>query len=289
MAKSRTVGRLEQLQQKPLWTCPKCGVKLVSKNLSHSCGHATLADWRSQMGPRARALYARFEEMIAACGEYYVSPAKTRITFLVRVRFAGITKVGEDGMTCSFALPNRIESSRFAKVEEVVPGWWVHWLKVVEPAELDDQVQDWIRESYRLMGKQQRLKPRTTDTQPRRLPRAVVAAIDKSKILGIRAGARSDHRFIGIWAVVVDGRVFGRSWTLKPGGWYRTLLEDPIGVIQVGERQVRIRAKRARGTRISDAVERAYAEKYATPGSLKYVRGFRAPRRRESTMEFLPR
>jgi hypothetical protein len=212
-----------------------------------------------------------------------------RITFLARIRFAGITKVGEDGMTCSFALPNRIESSRFAKVEEVVPGWCVHWLKVVEPAELDDQVQDWIGESYRLMGKQQRLKLRTTDTQPRRLPRAVVAAIDKSKILGIRAGARSDHRFIGIWAVVVDGRVFGRSWTLKPGGWYRTLLEDPIGVIQVGERQVRIRAKRARGTRISDAVERAYAEKYATPGSLKYVRGFRVPRRRESTMEFLPR
>jgi hypothetical protein len=36
-------------------------------------------------------------------------------------------------------------------------------------------------------------------------------------------------------------------------------------------------------------VERAYAEKYFTPGSLKYVRGFRTPRRRETTMEFVPR
>jgi hypothetical protein len=116
-----------------------------------------------------------------------------------------------------------------------------------------------------------------------------VAAIDESKILGIRAGTRSDHRFIGIWAVVVDGRVFARSWTQKPGGWYRTFLEDPLGAIQLGERQIPIRAVRARGDRIRDAVERAYATKYPTPGSVKYVRGFRTPRRRETTLEFLPR
>lgn len=60
----------------------------------------------------------------------------------------------------------------------------------------------------------------------RTLPSSVVRAIDESSILGVRVGARSDHRCIGIWAVIVDGRVFARSWTLKPGGWYRTFLED---------------------------------------------------------------
>jgi hypothetical protein len=123
----------------------------------------------------------------------------------------------------------------------------------------------------------------------RKLPGSVVAAIDESKILGVRAGARSDHRFVGIWPVVVEGRVFGRSWTLKPGGWYRTFLEDPLGVIQIGERSVRIRAVRVRGERLRDAVEQAYAAKYPTRGSQKYVRGFRTERRRESTIEFVPR
>jgi hypothetical protein len=122
----------------------------------------------------------------------------------------------------------------------------------------------------------------------RQLPRSIVAAVDASKILGIRAGARSDHRFIGIWAVVVDGRVFARSWTLKPDGWYRTFLKDPVGVMQVGNRTIRVRAVRARGERVRDAVERAYAEKYSTPGSLKYVRGFRTARRRDTTTEFVP-
>jgi len=122
-----------------------------------------------------------------------------------------------------------------------------------------------------------------------RFSRPILVAIDEAKIVGVRAGAGSDHRFIGIWIVVVDGRVFARSWTQLPGGWYRTFLEDELGTIQVGERLLRVRARRARGERIRDAVERAYAEKYPTPGSLKYVRGFRTPRRRETTMEFLPR
>ncbi|HJR60877.1 MAG TPA: DUF2255 family protein [Vicinamibacterales bacterium] len=119
--------------------------------------------------------------------------------------------------------------------------------------------------------------------------RALLAEIDAARILGVRAGARTEHRFIGIWVVVVEGRVFARSWTLKPGGWYRTFLEDPLGTIQVGERQVRIRAVPVRSERIRNAVEDAYASKYPTPGSVKYVRGFRTKRRRDATMEFLPR
>jgi hypothetical protein len=123
----------------------------------------------------------------------------------------------------------------------------------------------------------------------RRFSRPLLTAIDEAKILGVRAGARSNHRFIGIWPVVVQGRVFARSWTLKPGGWYRTFLEDPLGVIQVGERQVRVRAIPVRSERLRDGVERAYAEKYPTPGSGKYVRGFRVQRRRDTTLEFTPR
>ena len=123
----------------------------------------------------------------------------------------------------------------------------------------------------------------------RTFPPSVVAAIDASKILGVRAGARSDHRFIGVWPVVIGGRVFARSWTLTPDGWFRTFLDDPRGTLQVGKRNVRITAVPATSTRIRDAMERAYAEKYPTPGSRVYVRGFRTRRRREASMEFVPR
>jgi hypothetical protein len=146
---------------RPLWTCPKCGAKLITKNLAHSCGRATIDDWLAGAGPKARALYDRFEQLVARCGPYHVSPAKTRVAFMGRVRFAAITRLGEDGMTCSFSMPTPLASPRFVKVEEVAPGWWVHRLRVSRPSELDAEVQRWIRESYRLMGMQERLRSRT--------------------------------------------------------------------------------------------------------------------------------
>jgi hypothetical protein len=123
----------------------------------------------------------------------------------------------------------------------------------------------------------------------RRFSRSMVSSISEAKILGVRAGSRSDHRYIGIWVVVVEGRVFARSWTQKPGGWYRTFLEDPLGAIQVEGREIRVRVVRARSERVRDAIEDAYTAKYSTPGSVKYVRGFRTARRRDTTLEFVPR
>ncbi len=125
--------------------------------MAHSCGLATLQEWKDRMGPRACKLYCQFEKMIAACGQYYVAPAKTRIAFLARVRFAGITSLSENGMTITFALPHALHSARFAKVDEIVPGWWVHRLRITDAGQLDGELQSWLRESYRLMGMQERL------------------------------------------------------------------------------------------------------------------------------------
>jgi hypothetical protein len=121
-----------------------------------------------------------------------------------------------------------------------------------------------------------------------RFPAPVVAAIRDGKILGIRAGT-APHRIIGIWAVVVEDRVFVRSWSLSSGGWYRTLREEPRGVIRIGDREFPIRATWTRSERLKDAVSAAYAEKYHTPGSVKYVRDLSRPKCRDTTTELVPR
>ena len=117
--------------------------------------------------------------------------------------------------------------------------------------------------------------------------KATVAAIRDGKILGIRAGTKP-HRIIGIWAVVVEGRVFVRSWSLKPRSWYRTFLEEPRGVIEINGREIQVRAVFTRSERSKDAVDQAYREKYNTPGSLHYVRGFKNKKRRDTTTELVP-
>ena len=126
-----------------------------------------------------------------------------------------------------------------------------------------------------------------TSKPKRHFPKAIVAAIRDGKILGIRAGTKP-HRIIGIWVVVVEGRVFVRSYTLKPRSWYRTFLEEPRGVIEVNGREIPVRAIFTRSERLKTAVDRAYREKYNTPGSLHFVKGFRLKKRRDTTTELVP-
>ena len=122
----------------------------------------------------------------------------------------------------------------------------------------------------------------------RRFTDAVLAAIDRGQVLGIRAGTRP-HRIIAIWAVVVQRRVFVRSWSLKPRSWWRTFLEEPRGVIQVAEREIPIRAVQTRSERLKDAVDAAYLAKYHTPGALKFSRDLGRARSRATTTELVPR
>jgi len=124
-------------------------------------------------------------------------------------------------------------------------------------------------------------------TAKRRFSEDTVAAIRESKSLRIRAG-KLPHRFIGIWVVVVEGRVFVRSWSLKPRSWYRTFLKEPRGAIQVAGRELPVSAVRTRSERLKDAVDRAYLKKYNTPWSLKYARDLGRAKSRATTTELVP-
>jgi hypothetical protein len=116
----------------------------------------------------------------------------------------------------------------------------------------------------------------------------VLTLLRASRMLGIRAGA-GDHRFTGIWFVMLGDRVFVRPWFDNATGWRRAFRKDPRGTITVGKREIPVRARTARGSKLFDAVDAAYASKYDTPASLKWVRGFHQQRRRKTTTELKPR
>jgi hypothetical protein len=115
----------------------------------------------------------------------------------------------------------------------------------------------------------------------------ILADFRESKSLRIRAGT-GPHRFIGIWVVVVNDRVFVRSWSVKPRGWFWTFLEEPHGTVQIAEREIAVRAVRTRDKRVRDAVDRAYLDKYNTPGANKYARDLGSTKSRATTLELKP-
>ena len=123
--------------------------------------------------------------------------------------------------------------------------------------------------------------PGTHFTEP------VLARLRTTKTLRIRAG-RGSHRLIGIWMVVVENRLFVRSWTVEPDGWFHTFRREGRGLIEIGNRRMAVRVVHTRSSRLKDAVSRAYAQKYKTPGSRQYVRGFRTTQRKNATLEVIP-
>ena len=54
-------------------------------------------------------------------------------------------------------------------------------------------------------------------TKSERFDDAIVEAARIAKIAGVRAG--TEHRYTGVWIVVVDDRLFVRSWNDKPNQW----------------------------------------------------------------------
>ena len=118
-----------------------------------------------------------------------------------------------------------------------------------------------------------------------KLNKATVETLRAAKIIGVRAG--SEHRYTGVWVVVVEGRVFARSWSDKPTGWFQAFKREPKGTIQVGELEISVRGKPVRSARLRDAVTEAFAEKYNTKGSQKWVEGFAEEQRLLTTMEFV--
>ena len=118
----------------------------------------------------------------------------------------------------------------------------------------------------------------------------VLSKLHADRILGIRAGSEGTHRVIGVWVVVVEGRVFVRSYQLKPNGWWQTLVQDPHGeiVLYGRKRGIKIRAVQVRGEKMKEKVSAAYKEKYNTPGSVGYVAEMSRSPSKDTTTELVP-
>jgi hypothetical protein len=141
-----------------LWTCRKCNHKFVTKNLWHSCTNATVEDFFEGKDPLLREIYKAFEAAIAECGPYHVSPNKTRIAFMADVRFGGISRASKNGLLVGFALPKKLDHPRIVKTTDYGGGWIGHWLWLRSTSDVDPELKRWLRTSYRLFGKRERLK-----------------------------------------------------------------------------------------------------------------------------------
>ena len=149
-----TTVKRPPIATRPLWTCPRCGNRFVSRNLWHSCVVVPIDDhFRGR--PRARQLFDSYLTAVRSLGPVTVVSSKSRIAFMTRVRFAGC-QVRKDWLLAAFWLVRQVRSPRFSKVESLGPRIWLYHFPIRDESDIDDEMMAWMAEA-RLVGDQEHL------------------------------------------------------------------------------------------------------------------------------------
>jgi hypothetical protein len=145
-----TVGAVPK---QPLWRCPKCGARLVSRNLWHSCGRFTLEALFAGSASGVLAAARQYVALLESLGDVQVLPQKTRLVAVARVRFAGLYPRRADFLA-AFALHRWLTNPRIVKTVDYGPRWRGHYVRVASAADLDDELRAWLQESHDIVGLQ---------------------------------------------------------------------------------------------------------------------------------------
>ena len=134
----------------PLWTCPVCGQRFVTRNMPHSCQVVGLDAFFDGATPGLRELFELYLAAARENGPVTVNATKSRIALQVRMRFAGIVRPRKRHLLANFVLTRPVESPRLAGVEHVPPYYHVHRLRLAEPADVDAELSGWLAEAYQV-------------------------------------------------------------------------------------------------------------------------------------------
>lgn len=149
---------------RPLWICPKCGARLVSRNLWHSCGQFTLEALFAGSKPEVLAAARKYVALLESLGDVQILPQKTRLVAVARVRFAGLRPC-KDHFMASFALHRWLTSPRIAKTVDYGPRWRGHYVRIRSAADLNEELRAWLQESHDVVGTQSDMAERRGGAQ----------------------------------------------------------------------------------------------------------------------------
>lgn len=111
--------------------------------------------------------------------------------------------------------------------------------------------------------------------------------IKTNNLIGIKAGLERPD-FLEIWMIVVQNRIFARSWGLAERSWYNSFLKCSAGQIKCGDVTYTIKAVVPEDIdQLTEEINQAYLTKYNFGQNSKYATGIIEDRHIKRTMEFI--
>ncbi len=131
------------------WRCPRCGRHFLHRTREHSCDVRPLAAHLDRASANVRATFAAIQNMLAEIGPHNVVTVKTMIVLRGRRNFGNLV-VRRDTLELEFLSTRTLHHPRIHKTDRLAAGKYTHHTRLSSPAEVDREVDAWLREAYEL-------------------------------------------------------------------------------------------------------------------------------------------
>ena len=134
------------------WTCPDCERQFGRKNQGHMCRPGmSLDEYFDQAKPWERPIYDVVAAHLTSLGDVIIDPIAMGIMFKNGPMLCEL-RAKTKWTALGISLRRKIDSGRFSRKVVEFGGKYFHVINVTDPAEIDDEVLEWLTEAWHVAG-----------------------------------------------------------------------------------------------------------------------------------------
>ncbi len=130
------------------WTCPECKRRFGRSHQSHECAPAlTVADYLKTQPKERHSTYRAVLRVLKAFPDVDIDPVKVGI-MIKRARTFCELRPRRNAVGLSFKVSRPLGHPRIHKQIQTSANRIAYFVDLKSPEEVDEQIQEWIAESY---------------------------------------------------------------------------------------------------------------------------------------------
>ena len=130
------------------WTCPRCDREFDRANQSHTCQPGNdIEDTFAGFPDAHRAVCAAIVAYLRTLGPVHVDAVRVGV-FLKTQRKLAEVRPKTRWVSLELVLPTTLQSPRVTRHARLSEDRVVHWIRLVRPEDIDDELETWLRLAY---------------------------------------------------------------------------------------------------------------------------------------------
>lgn len=132
-----------------MWTCPKCERDFGHRGQGHDCRPGiTIEQYAQGALPYFRAVYDPIAARLGSLdGDLIIDPIDKMVLFKHGGTFASLTSMTR-WVAVGFSLRRQVRSARLGRKVQAYGAKFHHVVNVTDPADVDDELLDWLEEAF---------------------------------------------------------------------------------------------------------------------------------------------